>query len=204
MREREEIHFHNWRVQGLFVGRKGCVVRTKVSGITTDLSGAGSRLVDRRGIRNSDPLEPPVGAKEATALSKTMQRPVSICGDSFWGDYVLRNKFHRMGRGKKSNGPVYQHNSISLLRNIEVPSAWLCKTTSAKSWIDKEMDKEILFFYANQNIQSAQSLISVGKARGPLQHKVFNQNLHCFLSCSTPQSLAFSYRSSPPGYKAGL
>lgn len=74
--------------------------------------------------------------------------------------------------------------------------------------LDRQIDREryiyIYIFHANQNIQSAQSLISVGNARGPLQHIVFNQNWHCFLSCSTPQSLAFSYSSSPPGYKAGL
>lgn len=86
------------------MGRKGCVVRTKpkyLSRITTDLSGAGSRLVDRRGIRNSDPLASPLGAKEATALSKKMHRLMLLYVDSFWGDDVLRNRVQTMG-GRKS------------------------------------------------------------------------------------------------------
>lgn len=59
-------------------GRKGFALRTEVSGITTDLSGAGSHLVDRRGSRNLGLLVSPLEAKEATVLSKMMRRLVLI------------------------------------------------------------------------------------------------------------------------------
>lgn len=144
------------------MGRKGCVVRTKVIGITTDLSEAGSHLVDRRGIRNSDPLESPLEAKEATALSETMNRLVSIYGNSFWGDGVFRNKVHKMGRKVKRTcarrqqyiPPVKHRGSVGMTMQNYVSNK-----------LDRQKDRQRNNFFSIESIHTVGAIFDICRER---------------------------------------